>query len=178
MASRSASYYQYSPNPTSFYDNAASPAMHNFGLFGAGGSGSPHSPGQTDYFSSPVLAQTNTHGRTTPGANAHGSYQQQQQQRESTFSTGSYGVPSTYGQPVLDISALQGGGTPGMMMTGAMPTDEQLIESIKRILSSQNLNTVTKKSVRAQLATEYGIDLSARKEFIGDAIELILAGQL
>ncbi|KAJ2643675.1 hypothetical protein GGH99_008513 [Coemansia sp. RSA 1285] len=70
------------------------------------------------------------------------------------------------------------GGVPGMMMTGAMPTDEQLVVSIKRILGSQNLNAVTKKSVRNQLALEYGMDLTSRKEFIGDAIELILAGQL
>ncbi|KAJ2147877.1 hypothetical protein EV176_001884 [Coemansia sp. RSA 451] len=175
MASRSASYYQYSPNPTSYYDNAASPALHNFGMFGSVGSGSPHSPGQTDYFSSPVSGQANTHSRTTPGANA---YNTLPQQRESMFSNVSYGAQSMYGQPVPGNSALLGGGTPGMMMTGAMPTDEQLVESTKRILSSQNLNSVTKKSVRAQLATEYGVDLSARKEFIGDAIELILAGQL
>ncbi|KAJ2319723.1 hypothetical protein IWW51_004796 [Coemansia sp. RSA 2702] len=151
-------------------------------MFGTGASVSPHalhSPGQIDYFSSPVLGQPGTQSRGSPGAAMIGAYgQQQQPTRESIYSAESYGVPSMYGQPAAGNSALQGGGTPGMMMTGAMPTDEQLIESIKRILSSQNLNSVTKKSVRAQLAAEYGVDLTARKEFIGDAIELILAGQL
>ncbi|KAJ2297290.1 hypothetical protein IWW55_004843, partial [Coemansia sp. RSA 2706] len=179
IAARGASY-QYSP--TSFYDNTVSPGQPGFGMFGTGASVSPHalhSPGQIDYFSSPVLGQPGTQSRGSPGAAMIGAYgQQQQPTRESIYSAGSYGVPSMYGQPAAGNSALQGGGTPGMMMTGAMPTDEQLIESIKRILSSQNLNSVTKKSVRAQLAAEYGVDLTARKEFIGDAIELILAGQL
>ncbi|KAJ2002856.1 hypothetical protein H4R26_003391 [Coemansia thaxteri] len=103
----------------------------------------------------------------------YGMPQQSQQQRESVFSSSSYGVPSMYVP-----QALLGGGMPGLMMSGAMPTDEQLVESIRRILRSHDLNTVTKKSVRAQLAGEYGMDLSARKEFIGDAIQLILAGQL
>ncbi|KAJ2648616.1 hypothetical protein IWW40_003802 [Coemansia sp. RSA 1250] len=183
MGSRSASYYQYSPNPASYYDNAASSLHNNFGMFGTMNSGSPqiqHSPGQTDYFTSPVLNPSNAPGSTPPGVNMFGTYpqQQQQQQRESMFSTGSYGPHSMYGQAATGNTALQGGGVPGMMMTGAMPTDEQLIESIKRILSSNDLNSVTKKSVRAQLAAEYSVDLSARKEFIGDAIELILAGQL
>ncbi|KAJ2056958.1 hypothetical protein GGI17_005902, partial [Coemansia sp. S146] len=165
---------------------------------GAGGFHDGMSPGSIDYFQTPGMQTAHTTGRSgapspaynsaaqqqqfgtwMPGSGSAPPQQQQQQQRESLFSSSSYGVPSMYVPQVSPGSAaLQGGGMPGMMMTGAMPSDEQLVVSIRRILRSQDLNSVTKKSVRTQLAAEYGMDLSSRKEFIGDAIQLILAGQL
>ncbi|KAJ2373926.1 hypothetical protein IW150_003371 [Coemansia sp. RSA 2607] len=194
MASRVPSYYQQSPGITGYQDTF-SPAHSASGLLAGGapmGMQAGMSPGGTDYFQSPGMASSNSAGRSGPGTPAAGAYSQtpqyntmasnpahqQQQQRESMFSSSSYGVPSMYVPPSAPNPALQGGGAPGMMMMGALPTDDQLVSSIKRILGSQDLNTVTKKSVRSQLATEYGVDLTARKEFIGDAIELILAGQL
>ncbi|KAJ2803024.1 hypothetical protein H4R20_003057, partial [Coemansia guatemalensis] len=167
MVNRVSNYYQHSPNSTgSYYDRSMSPGRISTGVFGAGPVGSPHTmhtTGPVDYFGSPMLSQQQ---------------QQMPQQRESMFSSVSYGAPGISAQQPVPGNALQGGGTPGMMMTGVMPTDEQLVASIRRILTSNDLNSVTKKSVRAQLAAEYGVDLSARKEFIGDAIELVLAGQL
>ncbi|KAJ1641826.1 hypothetical protein LPJ64_006256 [Coemansia asiatica] len=198
MASRVASYYQQSPGGG--YQDTISPTHSASALLAAGAPMGMHagmSPGSADYFQSPAQGtSSNTMSRSGPGTPSAGglfgqvsqfntisgsaSQQQQQQlqQRESMFSSSSYGVPSMYVPPSAPNPALQGGGAPGMMMTGAMPTDDQLVNSIKRILGSQDLNTVTKKSVRAQLTKEYGVDLIARKEFIGDAIELILAGQL
>jgi chitin synthase len=38
--------------------------------------------------------------------------------------------------------------------------------------------TVTKKNVRQQLERRFGVDLSAKKEFIGSATEAVLNGQL
>ncbi|KAJ1912651.1 hypothetical protein H4219_005522 [Mycoemilia scoparia] len=73
---------------------------------------------------------------------------------------------------------LQGGGTPGLMQSGILPNDEQLTESIRQILMSSDLQSITKKKVREQLTLQYGVDLTARKEFISDAIELILNNQL
>ncbi|KAJ2100951.1 hypothetical protein GGI09_002013 [Coemansia sp. S100] len=180
MGNRAVSYYQQQQQQNSP---------------GAGGFHDGMSPGSIDYFQTPGMQTAHTTGRSgapSPAYNAAAQQQQfgtwipssgsappQQQQRESMFSSSSYGVPSMYVPQVSPGSAaLQGGGMPGMMMTGAMPSDEQLVVSIRRILRSQDLNSVTKKSVRTQLATEYGMDLSSRKEFIGDAIQLILAGQL
>ncbi|KAJ2729933.1 hypothetical protein IW152_005445, partial [Coemansia sp. BCRC 34962] len=175
MGNRAASYYQQN-----------SPGQSATGLATSGGA--MGAPGSIDYF------QAHTTGRSGAPSPAYSSAAQQQQfstwipsssgapaqqQRESLFSSSSYGVPSMYvPQASPGNAALQGGGMPGMMMTGAMPSDEQLVVSIRRILQSQDLNSVTKKSIRTQLATEYGMDLSSRKEFIGDAIQLILAGQL
>ncbi|KAJ2723206.1 hypothetical protein GGI07_002775 [Coemansia sp. Benny D115] len=188
MNSRVPSYYQ--PQPNAGYMDMSSPAHSASGLLTAGapmGMSAGMSPSGTDYFHSPGMSAGNSMGRAnaafgqaSPFGTMQGmpNQQQQQQQRESMFSSSSYGVPSMYVPPSAPNPALQGGGPPGMMMTGQMPTDEQLVESIKRILGSHDLNTVTKKSVRSQLATEYGVDLTARKEFIGDAIELVLSGQL
>ncbi|KAJ1931503.1 hypothetical protein EC988_009766, partial [Linderina pennispora] len=98
---------------------------------------------------------------------------------KSIYSTSSAGGPASAFAPMVASSqAMMSGGTPGMMMSGLLPTDDQLVESIRRILANSDLNAVTKKSVRTQLSAEYGVDLSPRKDFIGDAIELILAGQL
>ncbi|KAJ2492848.1 hypothetical protein IWW47_004921, partial [Coemansia sp. RSA 2052] len=173
MANRAVSYYQqhahpqqHSPGAGGFLDGTSGATM---------GVHSAMSPGGIDYFQSQGMQQQQQVGTLMPSGGAP-----PQHQRESLFSTSSYGVPSMYVPQQISPSsaALQGGGMPGMMMTGAMPSDEQLVVSIRRILRSQDLNTVTKKSVRTQLASEYGMDLASRKEFIGDAIQLILAGQL
>ncbi|KAJ2351645.1 hypothetical protein H4S02_013588, partial [Coemansia sp. RSA 2611] len=192
MGNRAASYYQqHSPGAGGFH-SGISPGNSTTGLGTPGGTIGV--PGSIDYFQAPGMQQAHTTGRSGAPSPAYNSAAQQQQfgtwmpssgnapaqqQRESLFSSSSYGVPSMYVPQVSPgNAALQGGGMPGMMMTGAMPSDEQLVVSIRRILQSQDLNSVTKKSVRTQLATEYGMDLSSRKEFIGDAIQLILAGQL
>ncbi|KAJ2344933.1 hypothetical protein GGH91_002699 [Coemansia sp. RSA 2671] len=192
MGNRAASYYQqHSPGAGGLH-SGISPGNSTTGLGTPGGTIGV--PGSIDYFQAPGMQQAHTTGRSGAPSPAYNSAAQQQQfgtwmpssgnapaqqQRESLFSSSSYGVPSMYVPQVSPgNAALQGGGMPGMMMTGAMPSDEQLVVSIRRILQSQDLNSVTKKSVRTQLATEYGMDLSSRKEFIGDAIQLILAGQL
>ncbi|KAJ1917129.1 hypothetical protein H4219_003390 [Mycoemilia scoparia] len=93
-------------------------------------------------------------------------------------STSSMYIPPTVSTPIPYNSNLQGGGTPGMMQSGLLPNDEELTEAIRVILNNSDLQTITKKKVREQLSAQYGVDLTHRKEFIGDAIELILNGQL
>jgi len=54
------------------------------------------------------------------------------------------------------------------------PSDYELDDAIAGILSSADLNTVTKKQVREQLSSYFGCDLGARRDYINRAIELFL----
>ncbi|CAI2172505.1 17453_t:CDS:2 [Funneliformis geosporum] len=56
------------------------------------------------------------------------------------------------------------------------PTDEELLIEIKQILKNANLMSITKK--QEQLTTLFNMDMSSRKEFINNSIELILQGKL
>ncbi|KAF0444401.1 glycosyltransferase family 2 protein [Gigaspora margarita] len=58
------------------------------------------------------------------------------------------------------------------------PTDEEILMEIRNILQSANLMNITKKQVREQLSIAFGMDMSYRKEFINNSIELILQGKL
>ncbi|RKP26540.1 chitin synthase-domain-containing protein [Syncephalis pseudoplumigaleata] len=58
------------------------------------------------------------------------------------------------------------------------PSDEQILEEIRRIISTANLMTVTKKQVRDELSTFFGVDMTPRKDYINRCIEMILQGQL
>ncbi|RKP11265.1 chitin synthase-domain-containing protein, partial [Piptocephalis cylindrospora] len=58
------------------------------------------------------------------------------------------------------------------------PTDEELLVEIRSILASSDLMTITKKQVRERLSALYGVDLTPRKEYINNCIELILQDRL
>ncbi|CAG8524184.1 2003_t:CDS:2, partial [Racocetra persica] len=58
------------------------------------------------------------------------------------------------------------------------PTDEEILVEIRNILQTANLMNITKKQVREQLSIVFGMDMSYRKEFINNSIELILQGKL
>ncbi|ORX90887.1 hypothetical protein K493DRAFT_409623 [Basidiobolus meristosporus CBS 931.73] len=58
------------------------------------------------------------------------------------------------------------------------PTDDEIIAEIRRILSTADLMTVTKKQVREELSHAFGVDMNSHREFINNAIELVLQGQL
>ncbi|KAJ2877034.1 hypothetical protein GGH93_000298 [Coemansia aciculifera] len=59
-----------------------------------------------------------------------------------------------------------------------MPLDGQLIEATRRILATSDLTMMTKKKIRQQLAQEFNIDLSSRKDFISDVIDRMLSGAI
>ncbi len=59
-----------------------------------------------------------------------------------------------------------------------MPSDDELIREIRHILSTTDLMTITKKKVRQQLSDFYGVNLSAKKQFIHATIDSILKGEL
>jgi len=53
-------------------------------------------------------------------------------------------------------------------------TDQQLKEQIRIILMNADLTKVTKRVVREQLQQHFGIDLSMRREFVNETIDMIL----
>ncbi|KAJ2648618.1 hypothetical protein IWW40_003804 [Coemansia sp. RSA 1250] len=63
-------------------------------------------------------------------------------------------------------------------LAGGVPSDEQITAAIRRILGASDLSVMTKKKIRQQLAQEFNVDLSSRKDFISGIIDRILSGQL
>ncbi|KAJ3246982.1 hypothetical protein HDU78_005633 [Chytriomyces hyalinus] len=60
----------------------------------------------------------------------------------------------------------------------SQPSDEQILQQIRQILSTADLMTVTRKSVREELGRVFGVDLSGRKEYIHSCIDGVLKGEL
>ncbi|KAI8057210.1 chitin synthase-domain-containing protein [Syncephalis plumigaleata] len=58
------------------------------------------------------------------------------------------------------------------------PNDEQILDELRRIISAADLMTVTKKQVRDELTTFFGVDMTPKKDYINRCIEMILQGQL
>jgi len=77
-----------------------------------------------------------------------------------------------------DELALGMAGVSGYGMGSGEPSDEALIHEIRNILRGADLMTVTKKQVREQLSVLFGVDMTLRKEFINECINLILQGKL
>ncbi|KAF2472950.1 uncharacterized protein BDR25DRAFT_258493 [Lindgomyces ingoldianus] len=73
-------------------------------------------------------------------------------------------APSGYGYENMEMANLN------------LPTDDALLAEIRDILSVADLMTVTKKSVKGELERRFGMDLTLKKQFIGNAVESILAG--
>ncbi|KAJ2700107.1 hypothetical protein FB645_005114 [Coemansia sp. IMI 203386] len=68
------------------------------------------------------------------------------------------------------------GGSVPLGSVNAMPSDDQIVDSIRRILVNADLTTTTKKVIRNQLTLEYGVDLSSKKEFISKIVDQMLVG--
>ncbi|KAI8824195.1 chitin synthase-domain-containing protein [Fimicolochytrium jonesii] len=60
----------------------------------------------------------------------------------------------------------------------ALPSDDEILRQVRHILSTADLMTVTKKSVREDLSKFFGVDLSAKKEWIHRCIDGVLKGEL
>ncbi|KAI8919488.1 chitin synthase 6 [Powellomyces hirtus] len=61
--------------------------------------------------------------------------------------------------------------------TGGAPTDEDLVQRIRFIISKSDLRTLTKRKVRDELSAFFGVDLTDRKTFISDRVEAIVVGR-
>ncbi|RKP19160.1 hypothetical protein ROZALSC1DRAFT_29208 [Rozella allomycis CSF55] len=59
-----------------------------------------------------------------------------------------------------------------------LPSDDDIVNEIRNIIATSNLMNITKKQVRDQLALFFGVDMNPKREFINQAIELILQGRL
>ncbi|KAJ3008929.1 hypothetical protein HKX48_008264 [Thoreauomyces humboldtii] len=60
----------------------------------------------------------------------------------------------------------------------ALPSDDEILRQVRHILSTADLMSVTKKSVREELSTFFGVDLGAKKEWIHRCIDGVLKGEL
>ncbi|KAJ3044792.1 hypothetical protein HDV00_000669 [Rhizophlyctis rosea] len=58
--------------------------------------------------------------------------------------------------------------------TGGFPSDQDLLRRIRYVLSVSDLQKMTKKKVREELANYFGMDLTVKKDYISDAVERIL----
>ncbi|KAJ1931942.1 hypothetical protein FBU59_006539 [Linderina macrospora] len=68
-----------------------------------------------------------------------------------------YGVPMGQQQPML-------------------PSDDQIVDAVRRILAGADLTQTTKKRIRMQLNQEFGCDLTPKKDFISSVVDQMLVG--
>ncbi|KAJ2390460.1 hypothetical protein GGI23_005614 [Coemansia sp. RSA 2559] len=78
--------------------------------------------------------------------------------------------------PMMSGRSTPMGNQPMYPSNGVVPSDDQIIDAIRRILVNADLSTTTKKVIRGQLAQEFGVDLSPKKEFISKVIDEMLIG--
>jgi hypothetical protein len=63
-------------------------------------------------------------------------------------------------------------------MPVGLPSDEQLLAEIRRMLDSADLMSVTKKDVKMYLERVFGVPLDVRREYINQCTEAVLSGRL
>ncbi|KAJ2688564.1 hypothetical protein IWW39_002115 [Coemansia spiralis] len=78
---------------------------------------------------------------------------------------------SSYMQQQYDVS---GQSTPASL--AVMPTDNELIDAISRLLFNADLTTMTKKVIRQKLAAQFGVNLTLKKDFISRIVDDMLIG--
>ncbi|RRT35913.1 hypothetical protein B296_00030613 [Ensete ventricosum] len=71
----------------------------------------------------------------------------------------------------------RGGGRGGAVRRGrgAMVSDAELVGRLREVLRASDLSTTTTTSVRRQLEEDFGIDLSDKKAFIRQQVDLFLS---
>ncbi|KAF2004618.1 glycosyltransferase family 2 protein [Amniculicola lignicola CBS 123094] len=70
------------------------------------------------------------------------------------------------------------GGYDGMEMSHLnLPSDDAILAEIRDILAISDLMSITKKAVKVELEKRFGMDLTMKKSFIGNAVESLLIGQ-
>jgi chitin synthase len=84
-------------------------------------------------------------------------------------------APSNYSESVVGSSFVVGN---DYVAPAGFPSDEELLQEIRHILSTTDLMKITKKSVRDQLSRLFGIDVTPRKEYIHYCIDGVLKGEL
>ncbi|KAK3837804.1 MAG: chitin synthase [Linnemannia elongata] len=155
------SYYGRSPSP--YYDNdgAKIPSQIPAGYIpgSVGGRPGSASPSPAQFYSD-----------------------QMQQQQQLQMGGGPFVDPQGMLMPnnVMNSPQLMSntslGSLPGAAAGGG-PTDEELVNKIRDLLTGVDLMMVTKKKIRQQLEQVFGIDLTPRRDFISRAIDAELQRQ-
>ena len=79
-----------------------------------------------------------------------------------------YSIPSNYTPSIMSVTQ-----RPQPVYehnTPSIPSDDELVFEIKRILSTSDLMAITKKKVREELQVVFKTDLSFKRDFINAAI--------
>ncbi|KAF2762158.1 chitin synthase ChsE [Pseudovirgaria hyperparasitica] len=63
-------------------------------------------------------------------------------------------------------------------LAGNLPSDDAILAEIRDILRTADLMNVTKKSIKQELERRFGVDMNAKRAYIGSATEAVLSGQL
>lgn len=103
----------------------------------------------------------------------------------------SYNMPQNASRHSLAASDVLGAGIRGQSsgvdseMTGLlssgnmhMPSDDQILAEIRDVLANADLMSITKKSVKQELEKRFGMNLDAKRAYIGSATEAVLSGNL
>ncbi|KAJ3208093.1 hypothetical protein HDU67_007021 [Dinochytrium kinnereticum] len=61
---------------------------------------------------------------------------------------------------------------------GGVPADADIVRQIRYILGTSDLQELSKKKVRDALSTYFGVDLTERKVFVNEQIELVIQGKI
>ncbi|KAI9094005.1 chitin synthase 6 [Phlyctochytrium arcticum] len=64
----------------------------------------------------------------------------------------------------------------GNVWPGGVPTDEDIVERVRYVISISDLHSLTKRKVRDELSQFFGQDLSEKRQFISDQVERIVTG--
>ncbi|KAF2639749.1 hypothetical protein P280DRAFT_47463 [Massarina eburnea CBS 473.64] len=69
------------------------------------------------------------------------------------------------------------GGYDNMEMANLnLPSDDTILAEIRDILATSDLMNITKKAVKMELESRFGVDLTLKRAFISNAVESMLAG--
>lgn len=123
--------------------------------------GFPQQQQQGAYGAAPMLGVSGSHMSQTPSMYGMPFIQQQTSQMQpSAWHASGHGA-------LVDASVLGGG--------SSLPSDEAITQDLRHMIASADLNSVSRKQLRAQLSQKYGgADLSSKKDFINDTISGIL----
>lgn len=87
--------------------------------------------------------------------------------------------PSQRASRVMSVAGQERPGSMGGNIPPVgLPSDEQLLAEIRRMLESADLMTVTKKDVKLYLERVFGVPLDVRREYINQCTEAVLSGRL
>ena|ERR1700761_214511 len=84
----------------------------------------------------------------------------------------------TQSRPVtnyLDMPIRTGSPMGSPLSGSGQPSDDELEQAIRNILTTADLNKVTKKNIRQQLEERFGCDLVSRKKTINEIIDRVIA---